>query len=172
MSNRKKLGIVAGIVSLAAAAATVLATIISYPTTQHITIAQSMNSSPEKTDFDRLMASPEASWSIYSSLALVGVQMVLSIIAVYLVYRYIRKYRLSKNAAGNTVGIFVVAGLVSYFVGAGFRFLYGVASLSDTNMPLLITGAVVSTIMSFLVTFIVTLLIEKLYNRSHGFLAD
>ena len=141
---------------------------LSYPTAKHIDVAKQMNSAPDEKAFQALITSPETTWTMSVGGVWIVLQLILFVVAVILTYRYVRKNRLTPNAAGMTTGIVTAASVVAGLFTQLVDVLYGV-SADYLGVWFLVTTTLMNLIISFIFAFIITLLVERRYNRKHSF---
>lgn len=165
----KHLAKVTAVVTVINIALGVVTFAVTHPTAKHLDVARKMNAGPEERVFSDLMASPEANWTIFSGMVMALVQFIVYVAAIYLVYRYVRKQRLTPNAAGVTTGMFAVASTIALLVTTGIDYLLGMQTVLYESPAALIGLTLISLIVSFLITLLIVLVVEKIYDRKHSF---
>lgn len=165
----KRLINVAAVATAINIALAVITFAVTHPTAKHLDVARQMNAGPDEAVFSKLMSLPESTWTMYSGMVMVVVQLVAYVAAIYMVYRYIRKHRLTPNAGGVTTGMFAVGSTIALLVSTGIDYAFNLQSVLYESPAALIGLSVISLLVSFLMTFIIVLIVEKIYDRKHSF---
>ena len=140
-------------------------------TAQDTRVADEIYNSKEYKD---LINSPENKYIVNTGIVTFAVGLILTAMVTIIIYRYLRKIRITRDSVSVTVWLSVVSGLITYFPGLYISSLIAgpVSLVTGTQIVFSLIALPFAILFSAIFTYIVAKITDNFYNRSHGFIED
>lgn len=183
-SNKwQSLAIITAVISLLLIALSIFSIAAAYPTESHKSVTRELQRLDEKAfgqqdfttiinseKYKTLAASPEQQYITKASFAMLIVNVIVNVAIIGIVYRYIRKHRLTAHPVGATVITVTIGTFMSLIFTTYFNAFYlGVAL---PQIALILFGIFICLVITPLIVAVIARIFQWSYNRKHSFVVE